>query len=86
MALPQVVLFNHISWVDSLVLMRMFAPSGVAKVPLESLLRRANAFSDQNHVEVSFQRSPSAIERSPSPEALHTCSAQDGIIATSPYP
>ena len=29
----QVVLFNHISWVDSLVLMRMFAPSGVAKVP-----------------------------------------------------
>ena len=27
----QVVLFNHVSWVDSLVMMRMFAPSGVAK-------------------------------------------------------
>ena len=30
-ALLQVVLFNHVSWVDSLVMMRMFAPSGVAK-------------------------------------------------------
>ena len=28
----QIVLFNHVSWVDSIVMMRMFAPSGVAKV------------------------------------------------------
>ena len=28
-AYSQVVLFNHVSWVDGLVMMRMFAPSGV---------------------------------------------------------
>ena len=28
----QIVLFNHVSWVDSILMMRMFAPSGVAKV------------------------------------------------------
>jgi len=51
----QVVLFNHVSWVDGLVMMRMFAPSGLVTARPTMPMSDWPCYGNKAHIDLSVK-------------------------------